>query len=73
MIRELAGGSKQTTLRLFGYVFFSCLRARKSGWFRLFGIGATWTHNSIKPCFSERIGKRKVLKLGNYRFRYLKK
>jgi len=70
-VRELAGGSTQTTLRLFGVVCWECLRAKKSGWFRVFGIGITWTHNSITP-ISERIGKRKKITIRNYRYGYLK-
>jgi len=46
-VRELAGGSTQTTLRLFGVVCWACLRAKNNGWFRLFGIGMTWAHNSM--------------------------
>lgn len=71
-VRELAGGSTQTTLRLFGVICWSCLRAKNSGWFRIFGIGMTWTHNSITPMFSERIGKRKKITIVNYRYGYLK-
>lgn len=46
--------------------------AKNGGWFRIFGIGITWTHNSIAPMFSERIGKRKKIRIGNYRYGYLK-
>lgn len=71
-VRELAGGSTQTTLRLFGFICWACLRAKNSGWFRLFGIGITWTQNSITPMFSKRIGKYKKITIGNYRYGYLK-
>lgn len=71
-VRELASGSTQATLRLFGVICLACLRAKKSGWFRLFGVGMTCTHNSIEPMFSERIGKRKKITIGNYRYGYLK-
>ena len=71
-VRELPKGSTKTTLSLFGLRCFACLRAEHNGWFRLFGIGMTWTHKSIKPIFSERIGKRKKIQIGNYRYGYLK-
>lgn len=62
--RELPGGSTQTTSHLFGAICWTCLRAENAGWFRIFGIGMTWTHNSIIPMFSERIGKRKKITIG---------
>lgn len=71
-VRELAEGSTQTTLRLFNVICWACLRTKNNGWFRLFGVGISWTHNSITPMFSERIGKRKKLTIGNYRYGYLK-
>ena len=71
-VRKLDGGSTQTTLGLFGVIYWVCLRSKNNGWFRLFGIGMTWTHNSITPMFSERIGKRKKITIGNYRYGYLK-
>jgi hypothetical protein len=44
------------------------------GWIRVFGIGIKWKdttkHNLI---FSERIGKKKYLKIGKYAFGYLPK
>lgn len=67
-VRELAGGSKQTIFRLFGICLWSCLVGKYCGWFRFFGVGLTWTHNSIPPMFSERIGKRKKITVGNYRY-----
>jgi len=70
-IIELDKGSTQTSLSLFGFILWACLRTNDSGWFRIFGIGITWTHNSIPPMFSERIGKRKKIKVGNYRYGYL--
>ena len=71
-IRELAGGSKITTLSLFGFIFFSMLSANNTGWFRLFGGGITWTHHTNPPIFSERIGKRKKITIGDYRYGFLK-
>jgi hypothetical protein len=71
-VRELDGGGTQVTLSLFGFVCWSCLMSDRCGWFRLFGIGITWTHNSIKPLFSERIGRRKKITIRNYRYGYLK-
>jgi hypothetical protein len=73
-VRTLAGGSRQVTIRIFGYAIWSSFRIFKEyGWVRLFGVGITWTHNSIKPIFSERIGKRKKITIGNYRYGYLKR
>ena len=44
-VRELAGGSTQTKLRLFGVICWACLIAKNSGWFRIFGIGTvSYTH-----------------------------
>ena len=71
-VRKLLGGSKQTTLLLFGKTFWVCLRAKNSGWFRICGVGITWVDKNIAPTFSERIGKRKKITIGNYRFGYLK-
>jgi len=71
-VRELAGRSTETTLRLFGVICWVCLRAKNSGWFRCFGIGITWVHINIAPTFGERIGKRKKITIGNYRYGYLK-
>ncbi len=71
-VRKIAGGSTQTKLSLFGVVLWTCLRGKGFGGFRLFGIGITWTHNSITPMVSERIGKRKKITIGNYRYGFLK-
>ena len=71
-VRELAKGSRQTTLRLFGVIFWTYLRAKNSGWFRVFGIGITWTHNRVNPMFSDIVDKRKKITIGNYRYGYLK-
>jgi len=71
-VRELASGSTKTTLRLFGTICWACLRAKNSGWFRLFGVGITWVDSSVKPMFSERIGERKKITIRNYRYGYLK-
>lgn len=68
-----AGGSDQKGYYLFGIKILIIFKSHnKCGWFRLFGKGLTWTHNSIKPIFSERIGKRKKIRIGNYRFGFLK-
>ncbi len=67
-IRRLEGGSIQTSFTIFGINVWSCLRAKNLGWFRFFGYGFTWKHKSIPPIFSERIGKRKKIKIGNYKY-----
>ena len=67
MIQYLAGGGRKTTLRLFGVRCWVCLRAENCGWFRLFGIGATWAHRDIRPVF----GGRKKVTIGSYRYGYL--
>ena len=41
-------------------------------WFRVLGWGLVWNHKNSPMLFSERIGKRKHLKIGNYRIRILK-
>ena len=71
-VRELVEGSTLTTLSLSSFICWSFLKQKNKGWFRLFGIGITWTHNSITPMFSDRIGKRKKITLRNYRYGYLK-
>lgn len=71
---HFTGRSIQYSLLFGEYVVFAlALYCSKSGWFRLFGIGLSWTHNSNPKLFSERIGKRKKLTLSNYRIGYLRK
>jgi len=43
----------------------------KGGWFRIFGIGMKWKHEKLGLLFSERIGKRKYIKIGSWVFGYL--
>ena len=71
-VEELPNGSKQTTFRMFGFPIYCSLTKGGSGWFRIFGIGLTWKHDTIQPMFSERIGKRKKIKIGEYRYGFLK-
>jgi len=71
-LKKLANGSKQLSLTFFDKVWFVCLIAKNCGWFRLFGIGICWTHRRIQAMFSERICKRKKIKIGSYRYGYLK-
>jgi hypothetical protein len=68
----LDGDSVQTCAYLFGIRIFSMLIFDHGGWFRLFGKGLTWCDNTIKPMFSERVGKTKKITVGKYRYGYLK-
>lgn len=44
-----------------------------AGWIRIFGIGISWKHEKLGLSFSERIGKRKYIKIGSWIFGYLPK
>lgn len=70
--RTLLGGSNSSTLFIFNQPVFTQFKGNNVGWFRLFGIGLTYAHNSITPIFSERIGKKKKIHIGGYRFGFLK-
>ncbi len=46
-------------------------KTKDTGWFRIFGIGIKWKHEKLGLLFSERIGKRKYVKIGSWIFGYL--
>ena len=46
-------------------------KTKNAGWFRIFGIGIKWKHEKLGLLFSERIGKRKYIKIGSWIFGYL--
>ena len=70
---KLIKNTTQYSLRILGcYVF--CLFMSKDSrmyWFRLFGYGLTWKHIDNEMSFGERIGLRKFLKIGKYKFGFL--
>ena len=53
----------------FLYIYFN----KFNGWFRIFGVGLSWKHQSVGLLFSERIGKRKYMKIGKWIIKFLKK
>lgn len=71
-VTDLEGLGKQRVLYLFGKQIFALSTTKKGGWVRLFGIGFSWIHKRYYVTFSERIGKRKKMIIGNYRFGFLK-
>ena len=46
-------------------------KENNAGWIRIFGIGIKWKHEKHGLLFSERIGKRKYIKIGDWIFGYL--
>jgi len=44
---------------------------KSAGWFRIFGRGIKWKYEKLGLLFSERIGKRKHIKIGRWVFGYL--
>jgi hypothetical protein len=68
----IPGIGKERALYLFGKCVFLLQLSVKKGHFRLFGLGIKWVHKSFEVNFSERIGKKKSLTIGNYRFGFLK-
>ena len=56
----------QYRIRLFGINVWLSNHCKKSGWFRFFGKGLKWKHESIGLLFSERNGYSKYLKIGKY-------
>ena len=53
------------------YVVICKYAKNNAGWIRIFGIGIKWKHEKIGLIFSERIGKRKYIKIGSWVFGYL--
>lgn len=56
----------QLLLRLFSVTCWASSINCKGGWFRLFGYGLTWKHESEGLMFSERMGYTKYLRLGKW-------
>lgn len=61
----------QYKLRLFGVTCWVSNHFANAGWFRLFGRGLEWKHESLGLRFSERNGNKKYLKVGNWVIGYL--
>lgn len=68
---KLSYGGMQYTFTILSYcLIFACV-FNKCGWIRLFGNGISWKHKDIGLFFSERIGKKKYLTIGNYYYSFL--
>ena len=61
----------QYKLRLFGVTCWVSNHLANAGWFRLFGRGLKWKHESLGLLFSERNGYTKYLKIGKWVIGYL--
>ena len=70
---ELGRNSTQYVFRLFGTTIFAAIKSEYIFWFRIFGYGLMVKHKNYGLKFSERIGKSKYLKIGNYILNYLPK
>ena len=60
-----------TEINIFSKSVFISAHSKKQGWFRIFGIGMTWKHQSVGLLFSERCGNTRYLKIGNWILKYL--
>lgn len=63
----------QFILEFFNQRWFIGQHHPEYGWFRIFGVGLKWKHKKRGLLFSERIGKRKYVKIGRWIVRYLPK
>lgn len=61
----------QRRIKLFGKVIWAINYTKCVGWFRLFGIGLRWKHQSLDLIFSERNGYKKYVKIGKWIITYL--
>lgn len=59
-------GSIQKTITLFGSTIWMSLHNDKFSWFRLFGRGLKCKHSSVGLLFSERMGYKKYVKIGEW-------
>jgi hypothetical protein len=64
---------RQTILRLFGVAIWGSNHYRNAGWFRLFGRGLKWKHETVGLTFSERNGYSKFVRAGKWIVAYLPK
>ena len=60
-------------LGLFCYNIWTSVHGSKWGWFRIFGYGLKWKHESRGLLFSERNGYKKYIKIGKWYIGYLPK
>lgn len=67
---KISGGT-QYYLRLLGVTIWVSNHFRNAGWFRFFGAGLKWKHQSLGLIFSERNGYVKYFKLGQWIIGYL--
>jgi len=58
-------------ITLIVFFFMSVIHFKDTGWFRLFGRGLKWKHESLGLLFSERNGYTKYLKIGKWIIGYL--
>lgn len=56
---------------LFGITIWISNHFSYAGWFRLFGIGVSWKHESLGLLFSQRNGYSKYIKIGKWVISYL--
>ena len=68
---NLTDESTQYVLRIFGVTCWASIHSPKTSWFRLFGCGLMWKHESKGLRFSERNGYTKYLKLGKWIIKWL--
>ena len=66
-------GEKHIVAYILKVPVWMSVRSKTYGWFRLFGRGIKWKHESEGLIFSEREGYRKYLKIGKWIFGYLPK
>ena len=68
---KLTDDSTQYILRIFGVTCWVSLHSDKINWFRIFGCGLIWKHESNNLRFSERYGYKKYLKIGKWVIEWL--
>ena len=64
---------RQTLLCLFGITIWVSNHYRTAGWFRFFGTGLKWKHQTVGLTFSERNVYSKFVKIGRWVIAYLPK
>ena len=60
------------TIKIFRYNIFSFFKYSNGFWFRIFGVGLSVSHKNERKLFSERMGLRKKITIGNYKYEFLK-
>ena len=71
LIKEL-NNKTEYILSIFGLKYFCIVLYSDKGWFRLFGKGLKWKHESLGLTFSERNGFKKYIKIWKWFISYLK-